>query len=240
MYLFLYSVVNFIASLFQSIFGFGNALIATPLLLIFLDKGTVVTANAVTGILLNIAIIKQIKAPLNKRIFIPLVIGSLLGMPLGIFVLKVISIEILKITVGGLSIFFAILILFLKVKLPKSNYVILITGFLSGFLQTSTTMPGPPLILLLSVFSLEKDTMRKLLISFFLFVSSITLILSLTSQIMTEQGLIYGVLGIPFSIIASILGNKLIKKIPQKKYQLIALGIICLTGISAIFSSIKG
>jgi uncharacterized membrane protein YfcA len=142
-------------------------LIASPLSLTILSKGTVLTALVITGMVLNLTLAKKTNEPLDTKIFMPLLVGSIVGMPFGVILLKVLPLSILTIVVGSLSILFALSVLFVKIKVQHIRKASPIVGFICGILQTSTGMPGPIAVLLFSGSDLPKETTRKILFSFF-------------------------------------------------------------------------
>lgn len=80
---FLFVITIAVACLLQGILGFGSALVATPLALIFLDKETVVSSMVVIGIALNGFLAPRIREPMSFRPVLLLFLASLVGMPIG-------------------------------------------------------------------------------------------------------------------------------------------------------------
>lgn len=81
------------ACLLRGILGFGSALVATPLALIFLAKETVVSSMVVIGIALNGFLVARIREPISFRPVLLLLLASLLGMPIGLWVLTAIPMD---------------------------------------------------------------------------------------------------------------------------------------------------
>lgn len=239
MHLIYFVLINIFAAFFAAIVGFGHALIATPLALTFLKKNTVFTAVIVAGGVLNFYLSKKIDEPLEKDIFNPLFVSSVFGMPFGLIILKTLPINDLKIYVGFISIILAIAILFLKVKFKATKKLTLLTGFICGVMQTSTSMTGPPIALLLSGSHISKNGMRKILVTFFFWISVITLPLFLLTNVLNAQGVLYGVCAVPVILLVGHIGNKIGYLVPHRSHRVLALLTVCLTGISAIYSGLK-
>ena len=232
-------IVNAVAGFFQGVVGFGQALVATPLSLTFLDKDTVLPAIILAGGILAFSLSKQIKEPLDTKIFRPLLISSIVGMPFGVIILKLISLGTLKVTVGVLSILFTLAVLFIKFRAHHMRTLTPITGFICGVLQTSTSMPGPPLVLLLASSGIAKNSMRKLLVMYFFWIGVIALPLYLVSDVLTWKGVIFGLSATPGIVLAGYLGNKVAHHIPHKYYRVLALVTVCATGTFAIYSGMR-
>jgi len=238
--LFLFILTVTFASFFQGVTGFGSAVIATPIALTFLDKETAVVAFIFSGIFLNLFLTKTIKESLNKPMFITLLVFSSLGMPLGVWFLKALPITTMRIVVGLLSILFAFAIFKTnRLDLSKVRGIKQAAGFISGLLQTSTGMSGPPIALFLTGSNVSKNQFRKVLVSYFLAVNFISLVLFSFADLITIERLGFGLYSIPFIFVGAHLGNKTAQYIPQKKFRIIALLTVCLTGIFAVYSGLK-
>lgn len=236
----LFILINIFAGFFQGVIGMGHGLIATPLTLIFLPKATVFTAIFVAGCVLNSYVARQIKEPLDTKIFWPLLGGAVLGMPLGVFILHLIPKNTLLIVVGSMSIILMPIILFGKLKFHNHLKIATpVTGFFSGVLQTSTSMAGPPVGLLLSGADISKHAMRKILVTYFFAISAIAIPFLLIGHLFTLQGLLFGLSVAPFIIVAGHYGNKVAHYIPHHWYRIIALGTISITGAIAIYTGLQ-
>jgi uncharacterized membrane protein YfcA len=239
MNLLFFIVIILFASFYQGITGFGFALIAAPLALLVLDKYTVVTSLTVIGLILNAFLFKKIKHPLNLTLLLPLFLASVIGMPIGIWILKTVSINVLKVIVGCVSIIFALKVSFTKISLPQTKTLTAIAGFLSGLFQTSISMGGPPVVILLTGAGKEKNEMRKIFVTFFLWLNIISLPFFLISRTLTLQRAKIGFYALPFVLLGAYLGNIVVKKIPQKAFKLIALATVCITGLLSIYSGLS-
>jgi uncharacterized protein len=238
MLLLLFILINAFAALFSGLVGFGQGLVVSPLSLAILDKGTVLTALMVAGLVLNATLIPKVKEPLNMRVFKPLLITCLLGMPLGIVVLKLLPLDTLRIVVGALSIILTSLMVFVKFKVHHLRKLTPVAGLLCGVLQTSTGMPGPPVLLLLAGSDMSKQAIRKLLFCFFFWISVLSLPLFWATGVFTLRGALYGLIAVPFVIIAGRIGNRLAEYVPHRWYRAIILVTIGLSGAYAIASGL--
>jgi uncharacterized membrane protein YfcA len=238
MNLFFFLIINLFACFYQGITGFGSALIAAPLSLLVLDKFTVVSSLTITGLVLNAFLFRKIKQPINLALLLPLCLASVIGMPFGIWILKTVPINIIKIIAGSLSILFTLITSFTKISLPRTKFVTAIAGLFSGLLQTSISMTGPPVVLLLAGTGREKNEIRKTLVAFFLWMNIISLPFFLFSKTITFQRVSFGLYALPFVFLGAYLGNKVVEKIPQKAFRLLALATVCITSFLSIYSGL--
>lgn len=147
---FIIALIFFFTSLVYSTFGFGFAMISIPLLSLVLAPKTAIPLSLLMGLGIGFYLVSTSCKDIKPKQISHLLIGSAIGVPFGVFILKIISSEILEIAINAVIITSAI-ILFLKqskkiISVNRKLITILI-GFLSGFLGASTGISGPPVIL---------------------------------------------------------------------------------------------
>jgi len=228
----------FISAIVQGIVGFGFALIAVPIGLSLLNKTIVLNAILIIGITLNLALIVKNKKNVAFSIIKDLFISSLAGIVVGIFVLKVVSTVILLISAGVLIVLFSMLLFFSNKKGKANRFSNAIAGFISGILNSSTGLCGPPIALLLTHQHVNKDVYKKTLSLFFLYMNCITIFLYGVGSLIDKQGIVLGIYAIPFVVIAAIIGHKISEIVNMKTFKIIALILIFLTGLTSIYKGI--
>jgi len=226
------------ASLIQGILGFGSALVAVPLALIFLPKETVVCSMFMMGLTLNGFLSVTIKERISYRPVLILFLASLFGMPLGVWILTAIPLKAMQVFVGCLVVVFTILLQWGKLRLPQNAFLTGIAGFFSGLLNTSTSMSGPPVLILLAGQGLPKDQFRRTLVSFF-FVSGVAAALMLAlSGVMTLQRVSHGLVAIPFAFLGGYVGDRLSSRLPERPFMVLALAVLFLAGVYSVVSGL--
>ncbi len=143
-------IVVFVATLIRSTFGFGEALIAVPLLALSIP----IEVAAPIVVLLSVTIAAVVVAQDWRKIHVRstgwLLVPTFLGIPLGIALLTSVHRDIVKgllaIVIMGFSGYF------LLVKRPAelakdSSLWLLFCGFLAGVLGGAYGMNGPPLVI---------------------------------------------------------------------------------------------
>ena len=234
----LFLIIVFGASFLQGVIGFGFALIVVPLGLSLLGKTTIVTSVLIIGITLNLLLILKNKERIDKKMMGFLIIASFIGMIIGVELFKIVPSNILQLFAGLLVIVYSIYSAFFKITLPKSNKLTFIAGLLSGILNSSTGLSGPPIVMLLANQQTNKMVFKKSLSVFFLFMNITTLILYLFNNYLTSQGLTVGLIAVPIVLLAGYLGNKLSGVINMKAFNTITLLIILITGVTNVYTSL--
>jgi uncharacterized membrane protein YfcA len=238
MLLLLYVILMFVASLLQAIVGFGRALVTVPLALLFLSKETVVCSMFVVGLSLNGFLSARIRAPISPRPVVILFLASLFGLPVGLSILRAIPMDSMKVFVGCLVVLFAILLRWGKLRLPQNAPWTALAGFVSGVLNTSTSMSGPPVLILLAGQGLPKDQFRRTLSCFFLVSDVVAALMLVLSGVLTPQTVSYGVAAIPFVFLAGYVGDRISTRLPEGPFRVLALAVLFLAGVYSVVSGL--
>lgn len=231
--------VILVASILQGITGFGSALVAAPLLLLLIDKTTSVVALSFVSIALNGFLLATIKYPIDRKTFYNLLIPILTGLPVGIFILQALDINLLRLIVGVLSIMFAFLLFSNKLRVENSKSMRIFSGWFSGILHTSTGVGGPPVVLLLASENTDKDEMRKTLALIFLSMSIVSVFLFFLTSNLTDKSILYGTYAIPAAFIGGYVGNIVSKKVSQKQFIASVFLLVSITIALALYSAVK-
>jgi uncharacterized membrane protein YfcA len=226
------------ASLIQGILGFASALVAVPLALIFLPKETVVSSMFMVGLSLNGFLSFRIKERISYRPVLMLFLASLFGMPLGVWILRAVPLETMQVFVGCLVVLFTFLLQWGRLKLPQNAFLTGAAGFFSGLLNTSTSMSGPPVLILLTGQGLPKDQFRRTLVSFFFVSGLVAALMLVASGVMTLQRVSYGLVAIPFVFLGGYVGDRLSTRLPEKPFKTLALAVLFLAGAYSVVSGL--
>lgn len=141
-------VVIFIATLIRSTFGFGEALIAVPLLALRLPVNLAAPLAVLVSTVIAAVVLVQDWQHVELRSAIGLILSALPGIPLGVLLLARGNQHVVKSILGVLIIGFSIYSLTAGASrhLSKDHHGWLFgCGFLSGVLGGAYGMNGPPL-----------------------------------------------------------------------------------------------
>lgn len=235
----IFLLVIFIASYFQGTTGFGQGLIAAPLAFVLFDKASALSVLVVIGLVLNLFLVNKVSEPLDTVTLKPIALGSILGLPLGLFIAHFAHLGTLQIIAGSLSITFSLLFVFYHAKLSKNIGYGLLAGGISGFMQTSTTLSGPPVVLVLTAQNVPKRVMRKLLPSYFLALQLISAALFLITGLLSIKGFMIGLAASPMVLLGGYAGNRYAHVLSETAYRLATLGAVFVTGLIAIHNGLN-
>jgi len=250
-------VIVFFASVLQASTGFGFAIMATPFLLLVFDSRECVQISIILSFIVSLLLIRKIINDIDKGLLRRLIIGSIVGVPLGVLFYKFVSLDILKATVSVVILIVTFILIAISFRAnPKSkakkedpSYKSLVrqdtstvdvtpflkktqffVGMCAGLLTTSIGMPGVPLILYYNATNTKKETARSTTLAFFIFVY----IVSMATQLLTVKTNLdivgSSLILIPVVAVGVFAGNLLFNKINQITFQRMAYGILLFTG----------
>lgn len=231
-------LVIFAASCIQGMTSFGFSLLAVPLLGLFMPLSTIVPMLVLYSLLLNFMILFKLKEkPDFKAIGIILVTGTL-ATPLGANLLKTANPDILKFSVG-LIIFVSGFFMYkgYKVEMKNKTMSFLTTGFMSGVLNGSISMSGPPVILFMTNEGVEKSQFRTNLTSYFFILNVMTVFVFFANGQMGPEVLKISGMLFPALVIGVLAGVSLGNKAKEDSFRTYTIFLIMAMGILSVVSS---
>jgi len=167
------AAVCLLAGFTQGVSGFGAALVAMPLLTLFLDVRTAVPLYMLHGIIITGYLSFQLRRHLDWQKIQPLLLGSLPGIVVGIYALKRFDSSNLQVTMGVFIFLYALYSLTCRPQ-PKElaahwSYV---AGFFTGAISSAFSAGGPPAVIYVTLSGWKKDVI-KVTLSVFFFITGI-------------------------------------------------------------------
>ncbi len=227
------------ASFVRGVSGFGAALIMAPVLLLITGSKSIVVVNLILGVIANIIVLCFTFRHVNLRGIIPMSLCSLLGIPLGVWVITVITPETLKVFIGAATIVFAIpLALGITREFKREAAACSISGFLSGFLSSSTSMAGPPVVLFMHNQNWQKEVIYANLTAYFLFSSVCSLAALSTRGFVEGQVAVFALSLVPAMLIGTFIGIRTFRRLDARFFRGLALVIVFCAGLLGIVSGV--
>ena len=232
------AVIVFGASIIQALFGFGFGLISVPLMIFFVDLPTaVVTATAVSTVSCSIQWWES-RAVDVRVMSMRLIRSAIIGMPFGLWLLLNVDARLMKAALGVV----VLIGVFLSIKgfdlrqLPRVfDYTM---GLISGVLSTATSTNGPPLVFLLHARHYSPEDFRAVLNRVFSFLNFLTLVIFFFAEKLTADAVRLAMLAIPVMGCGVFLGTRMRKRINPDHFRNLVIGLLFLSGLSAIGNAI--
>lgn len=232
-------LIIFFSTLVRSTFGFGDALIAMPLLAVFLPIKIVTPLVALIAFTIASYIVIQDFRQIKFEKIWKLVISSILGIPLGLFYLKGVSEEMIKLILGIIIIEFAVYNLIKPdiVTLSKSFWAY-VFGFLAGIIGAAYNTNGPVIVIYSSSQNWKPNEFRATLQGYFFTTGVFVIVGHLLAGNFRSEVLRYYFITLPIVLITISLGGFLNKRINIEYFKTIIYIFLLIIGILLIVKSL--
>jgi hypothetical protein len=202
--------IVFLATLIRSAFGFGEGLIAVPLLAFCIPLN--VAAPLVVLLSITIAAIVVVQDWKNIHLHSAgwLVLATLFGIPLGLLLLTSTHQRLVKATLGAIIVAFSIYSLIGRtpLELKRDNRAwLLLCGFFAGILGGAYGMNGPPLVIYGAMRRWSAQHFRATLQGYFLPASIIGMAGYWLAGLWTSAVTHYYLLCLPVTLLGVFLGR---------------------------------
>ena len=228
-----------VAGLVQGLSGFAFGLVAMTFWSWNVEPqlaGPMVVFGSFIGQLLSL---KTIRRGFRRDLITPLLIGGILGVPVGVFLLHYLNAEYFKLCIGCLLIVYCPIMIFSK-NVPKIGvvpaWVEVAVGHLSGILGGIGGLTGPVITLWCTARSWNSDTQRSVFQTFNLAMHTLTLMTYIASGLIDARALQMFSIVAPAMLIPTIIGNRLYSYIDQSVFRLLILTILSLSGAAILVS----
>ncbi|MFJ5768927.1 sulfite exporter TauE/SafE family protein [Psychrobacillus sp. NPDC093180] len=234
---FIYICIILVASILQTSTGFGFSIMATPFLLLLFQPSEAIQINIILSLIISLALIMKVKKNIDTYLLRKLILGSIMGLPLGGLVYITVDIKTFKLLISIILLLLT-LILIVNVRFKSTTARDYIVGGISGVLTISIGMPGPPLLIYFAGTNAGKEKTRATTLAFFLFIYFISL---LSQLVLTGTDMIIwrsSLYGIPAVFIGLIIGQILFKYLNQHVFKIFTYILLGGTGIYILIDSI--
>jgi uncharacterized membrane protein YfcA len=162
------ALVIYLASLVMGLTGFGIALVAMAFLPWLMSPVTAIVVLTFYALLFSIVVVIQLRHHLRLRDLGDLLIGTVAGTPLGVWVLATLPISALNRLIGLVLVVVVALELrgVMPTRLAARGWA-LGAGFLAGLMGGAVGTPGPPVVLYATTQPWSPRTMKANTMAFF-------------------------------------------------------------------------
>jgi len=231
--------VIFLATLFRSAFGFGEALIAVPLLALLIPVEVAAPLAVLVSVTVAAVIVVQDWHAVHVRSATRLVLATLFGIPLGLLVLTSVAEPIVKATLALIIIAFSLYCLFRRTRVElKDDRLAWLFGFGAGVLGGAYGMNGPPLVIYGALRRWSPEHFRATLQGYFLPASLIGMAGYWLAGLWVPAVTRYYLLSLPLAAAAIFLGRIINQRMKGRSFLLyIHVGLLAI-GTTLLFQSV--
>lgn len=234
-----------LAGFVQGVSCFGFALISLPLLSQIYSLKLVVPLIVCLSAGTNVLILKDCWRQVDIQAIRLLLISSLLAAPLGTWLLLWVQADVLRlIATAGISGFALLQLLGKQYPIRQPRLAFLSVGALSGALNASISLSGPPVALLLNNQNASKDHFRACITAYALALNLATLATYQFSGLLTQEFFDDLRWLIPGVLLGTLLGGKCAAHVSEacfKRCALIMVMVLAGMGmVQAFFTLLSG
>jgi uncharacterized membrane protein YfcA len=224
------AATTIVAALIYAISGFGFAVLAAPLFLLFLDPARAIQLVIIISTALSIVVVPGLLRAIAPWLLLRLALGNLVGLPLGLVAFRHADPILVRAAAGATIFGFAVLMAVSRRRsgqpgerkhwtaFAMSPGRDLAAGAVSGIANAVVGMAGPPVLIYLLLAGAEARTVRATLLAFFALSYGVTLV----SHAAT--------IGIPFAFLGGLAGRPIGDRLSAKAFAVVAIALLAVAG----------
>ncbi len=225
----------------RSTFGFGEALIAVPLLAFLIPLQVAAPLAVLVSITIAAVVVAQDWRHIHLRSAGWLVFSTLFGLPLGLFLLTRVPEALIKTGLGSLILLFAVFSLSGTRRLQlrdEPRFLLLGCGFCAGVLGGAYGMNGPPLVVYGSLQGWTAQRFRATLQAYFLPASLLGMCGYLSTGLWTRVVTRDYLLCLPVLIPAVLLGRAINHRLSVEMFRRYVYFGLAIVGLALVVQSL--
>jgi uncharacterized membrane protein YfcA len=236
------------ASILGGVTGFGFSLVCAPLLLLAgFPLADVVVVNLTISGTTRLATLAKLRHFVNRRRAGWLVIGVVPGLLLGFLVRDAVDDAVLKVGAGALAVVVAV---YLMARPPAGRSVDAgppprlhsgIAGLLGGFLGITTSLNGPPPVILLSRQRAEpREFVADMAVYLIVGNGLALLLIHLGGGLALDRLWLLLACWLPVALVGNAVGLTYGSRLPADLFRVLTLCLVVVTGLATVVTTLGG
>jgi len=238
------AATTFAAALLYAVSGFGFAVLAAPLYLLFVDPPRAIQLVIIISTALSFTVVSGLRRAIAWGVLLRLTIGALAGLPLGLLAFRYSDPLVVRLGVGAMILSFAVLMALRRrgrgqdlAPPALSLGGDLGAGAASGIATALIGMAGPPALIYLLLAKAGARTVRATLLAFFVLAYGATLVShALTIGIPGSTWIAAGTL-VPFAFLGGFTGRPIGDRLGTESFTLLAIALLAVAGLYTVASA---
>ena len=231
--------VIFVAFLVRGTFGFGDALVGMPLLLLLMGKDVAAPLVAMLSMTLALGVMCQDWRKVHVRDAASLIGSAFVGIVIGLLFLAEAAESLVTGLLGVLVLLFAAYSLFTPgLGELKTDRTAPLFGVVAGILSGAYNAPGPPLVMYGALRGWTAESFRATMQAFFLPTALAVVIGHGVAGRINPDVLAYFVAGLPIIAVCILLGRFINSRIRTEKFERILYVLLAVIGLSLIVRAV--
>lgn len=236
-------LIVFVATIFRSAFGFGESLVAVPLLALLMPLSVAVPLSVLVSVTIAGLVVAQDHRKIHFKSAGGLIICALIGIPVGLWLLTHAPESPVKILLGLVIVAFAGYLLSgarLTELKTDSSWWLFGCGILSGILGGAYGLNGPPLVIYGAKRRWSAQHFRATLQAYFLAASLTGVIGYWISGLLNQTLFNYYIWSLPAIIPAVLIGRKINAIMHSDRFFKYSYMVLAGLGLLLILNAVTG
>ena len=236
-------VAVLLAALLQAATGIGFGVIAGPIILMAMNDGSAIQVSILLSFLIAAVLAPMLFRKVDRVLLARFLLGTLLGLPVGIYVFLQVSVEVLKLLAGFSVLFMAVSASGLFAgpagaeEGRRGRLVDYGVGLLSCAMCTSLAMPGPVAAARLSALARAKDTVRATVLVMFVFSYLAALAVQAGFAGVARETWVFTATLAPATLIGVFVGRMLATRISERVFRRLIVTVLAATSAGLLITS---
>ena len=232
-------LIYWFAGFTQGVSGFGSALVALPLLTLFLDIKEAVPLCSLMGILITLSLGWNMRRHLELKKILQLCIGCIPGIVVGVLLLKQLPETAVRTLLGVLLLGYSAYSLLADPKARALHWMwAYVASFFTGAIGAAFSAGGPPVIIYTALSGWSKNTVKATLTGFFMFVGPLIAIAHAVSGLTTMHVLRVGAVVAPGVLLGVWCGILLYGRLSEQAYRRVLYLLLAVLGAYMLVDSL--
>ena len=234
-------LIMFVATFIRSTLGFGEALVSVPMLALLVPIQTATPLAVLVSVTVALVVVVQDWRHVHLRSAGWMVVSSLLGIPLGLWLLKAAPDPLVKALLATVILVFALYSLYQGSRWElKDDRLAWVFGFAAGVLGGAYGMNGPPLAVYGTLRRWSPVRFRATLQGYFLCASALVLLGYLNAGLWTRTVSRYYLWSLPGLAVAVLLGRAANRRLAGPRFYRLVWGGLLLIGVVLLLEACGG
>ena len=219
--------MSFLSGIIRGFSGFGAAMTLAPVFAILFTAPQAVATMAGLGVLASLQLQPMVLKEVKFREILPIILTALPGIPLGASLLLLLDPELMRRGISAM-VLLMVLVLMTGWRYPGKPGIpgTLLTGGISGLINGSTGVGGPPVVLFLLAGPNPAAVNRANMITFYTFINGFTFLSLGAMGIVRSETLWRIALLLPVQVVSLFLGHWLFQRATDTIYRRMAYGVL--------------
>lgn len=224
----------------QAVVGFGFALLTVPIMMQIVGLQQAVILASLIGTANNIFQYRDLKHDQDKTQVRRFLLASCIGAPFGLIAFIYANQNALKIILG-VGVLFGVVLLVRGRDLTNAHVSLdWSMGVISGFLLTSTSTNGPPLVFALQARKSDPKVFRSTLNMVFLISGLYGLVLFAVFGEITLADVWIAAALLPSMVVGVYAGRYIRNRVNPDRFRRLVLALLFVAGLSSLYSGLLG